>query len=302
MSQYSPATNATAARVHGVVAPDWWPRRRQGRARRRPGGRAGACGRRARGLAAPVGLLVEAVDAHGVVRGGALEPVPPVRAPARRRCSGPGRRPAGARRRRPRREEVVVAVAAVAERAAVEDQEALVGERRPRVAPAAALHVVAADREAHAPRGRAARPRRPRSRPSAGPRASRRSAGELQQVARSRRCRCRTAPGSSRRGGAVHARTAGAREPLVVAGGERERRSGARSRARRGTSAGRSGGSASSARGARRRLRTSVEQVARGARPARTRGRSPSRSRSGRRQRRRPAARTARACGGCARR
>ena len=112
-----------------------------------------AAHQRTLGLATPVGLLVEVVDAQGVVRGGALEPVPPVGAPL-----GVGVT-AGVDDERVAvpvcldSEGVVVAVPPVAERAAAEDQEALVGHRLLR-SPSAALHVVAADREVGATLGR----------------------------------------------------------------------------------------------------------------------------------------------------
>ena len=88
-----------------------------------------AVGDRPAGPAARVGRLVEPVDADRVVRRGAAEPAPQVR---RRLRVAPA---TGVHDQRPpaavglEREQVVVAVAAVAERAAVEDQEP--GVRRP---------------------------------------------------------------------------------------------------------------------------------------------------------------------------
>ncbi len=106
-------------------------------------------------LAAAVGLLVEAVDGDGVVRCGALEPVAPVRG-----ALGVGEAAGIDDERMPvgvglDAQGVVVSVTAVAERAAAEHQEALVGERARRpVSPPAALHVVAPDGEVGAALGR----------------------------------------------------------------------------------------------------------------------------------------------------
>jgi hypothetical protein len=132
-------------------------------------------------LAGAVRRLVEAVDDHRVVRGRALEPVAQVR---RALVVGVA---AGVDDERAAvggdldRQEVVVAVAAVAERAAVEDQEALVRERAAAVAPAAALDVVAAVREARvAPAGR--RPRAAAGRGPAQVLAPEQVGGQLEQV------------------------------------------------------------------------------------------------------------------------
>src|SRR6185295_14942549 len=101
-------------------------------------------------LALAIRRLVEAVDDDGVVRRRALEPVAEVglllvigEAPRihHERPAVGGDLDV---------EQVVVAVAAVAERPAVEDEEALLGERPPAVAPSAALQVVATVGEAGA--------------------------------------------------------------------------------------------------------------------------------------------------------
>src|SRR5262249_9540985 len=82
------------------------------------------------GPAQPVGSLVEAIDAHGVVGGRPLEPAAPVgRLLGVRVTSGIDheRAPAG---RNFNVQEIVVSVAAVAERTAVADGEPLVTEGR----------------------------------------------------------------------------------------------------------------------------------------------------------------------------
>ena len=129
-------------------------------------------------------------------------------------------------------EQVVVAVAAVAERAAVEDQPALVGERAAAVAPAAALDVVAARAEAHVPAGgRLAGGAR-----GGGPAqvlAVEEVGGELEQlgvVAAVAVAERRDRPVGAV---AVQRELARAREVLVVAVGAARARSGGRSRARR---------------------------------------------------------------------
>ncbi len=209
---------------------------------------------------ARVRRLVEPVDGDGVVRGRAAEP-----APLRLGVREAPRVEHERRLSRPRldAQRVVVAVPAVAQRPAVEDQEAL----------ARALHEVAAVGEVVACLHGGVQ------HPGAA-------------AARSRPCRCPTAPGSSRRGAGSRARTHRRRPVAPRTRPAARSRSGGSSRPRRRTSAARPCGNASTPRGARRRT---------GSRRAGSRAAPRPRSRRRRSTRApRSAARTARAYGGCA--
>ncbi len=248
-------------------------------------------------LAAAVRRLVEAVDDDGVVGRRALEPVAQVRV-----ALGVGE-PARIDDQRPAqtvgldRQRVVVAVAAVADRAAVEQQEALVGERLV-LAEAAALDGVAAVLEP----GRAVGRRRARATAGGDPAqvvAAEQAGGQLEvgEVA--------AAVGVGQRGNlavrtmAVQREGAGGVEAIGESGRQLEVEAGRRSRRCRGTTAARSGGSASSARAARRRAarRPAGSRAAPPARRPAARRRRPGRAARGRRR----TGCTARTCGGCAR-
>ena len=223
-SQYSPATKSTVrwctASYAGLVTS---PRSKvhavDGLPVEQP-----AAHQRTLGLATPVGLLVEVVDAQGVVRGGALEPVPPVGAALGVGVTAGVDDEGVAVPVRLDGEGVVVAVPPVAERAAAEDQEALVGQRLLR-SPAAALHVVAADREVGATLGRR-RALAPPGRHVAQVRGVEGVGREPQQV------QVAVGVAVGQRGDVavgsvqVHAEPQGRAEPLVVRGRDRGRRSG----------------------------------------------------------------------------
>ena len=240
--------------------------------------------------AAAVGRLVEPVDADRVVRRRPAEPAAQVRRRLGVAAAARVDDERAAAAVRLEAEQVVVAVAAVAERPAVEDQEAGAG------IPAAALHEVAAVGEARvAERGRS---------PRAAARADEAQLLVAEQLGGLDEQRPVVAAVGVRQRGdrpvrprAVRRERAGAGEPLVEAGRRTRPRSGARSRARRRTSAARSRGSASRPRGGRRRGGSRWRGCGR-ARRRRSRAGRRGRARAARARRR--AARTARACGGCA--